>query len=185
MDSIFLAQVTQAATFTATHLMGEKGDGGSITGMLSFQNANSIIEDVIAEDQTSNFWYGSAIYRAPQKETFGWGASLSINRSTFSNISATYITPSFLADKTFLNDKLKTDARLSVNYISQVDDSKILLNFGLGAQYQFNKDNNLRLSSNIIQQFGSGDNGKRFFEAYINVTYGYKFRRSTKKKKKI
>lgn len=183
VDSIFLAQVTQAATFTATHMMGENGNGGSITGMLSFQNANSIIEDVITEDQKSNFWYGSMIYRAPQKETFGWGASLSVNRSTFSNITSTFITPSFLADKSFLNEKLKTDARLSVNYISQVDDSKVLLNFGLGAQYEINKDNNLRLSSNIIQQFGSGTNEKRFFEAYINVTYGYKFRRNGIKKK--
>ena len=185
VDSIFLAQVTQSATFTATHLMGEKGDGGSITGMVSFQNANSIIEDVISEDQQSNFWYASTIYRAPQKETFGWGTSLSVNRSSFSNITSTFITPSFLADKSFLNEKLKTDARLSVNYISQVDDSKVLLNFGLGAQYEINKDNNLRLSSNIVQQFGSGDNGKRFFEAYINVTYGYKFRRNGKKKEKI
>lgn len=184
VDSIFLAQVTQSATFTATHLMGEKGDGGSITGMLSFQNANSIIEDVIVEDQKSNFWYGSMIYRAPQKETFGWGTSLSINRSTFSNITSTYITPSFLADKSFLNEKLKMDGRLSVNYISQVSDSKVLLNFGLGAQYEINKDNNLRLSSNIIQQFGSGTNGQRFFEAYINVTYGYKFKRNGRNKKK-
>ncbi len=185
VDSIFLAQVTQSATFTATHMMGKKGDGGSITGMLSYQNANSIIEDVISEDQTSNFWYGSMIYRAAQKETFGWGASLSVNRSTFSNITSTFITPSFLADKSFLNEKLKTDARVSVNYISQVDDAKVLLNFGLGAQYEINKDNTLRLSSNIIQQFGSSDIGKRFFEAYINVTYGYKFRRIMKKKEKI
>lgn len=177
IDSVFLAQVTQSASLTATHFFGTNADNGSLTGLLSFQNANSIIEDVISEDQHSDFWYGSLIYRAPRNETFGWGTSLSFNRSSFADIVSTYITPSFLADKTFLNEKLVADARLSINYISQLENETVLLNLGLGARYKLNKDNDLGFSANIIQQFGSGDAIKQFFESYFNVTYGYRFKR--------
>ncbi len=177
VDSIFLAQVTQNASFTVTHLMGANADKGSLTGLLSFQNANSIIEDEISEDQRSDFWYGSLIYRAPRTGDFGWGTSLSVNRSSFSDIVSTYITPSFLADRTFLDEKLSTDARVSLNYITQLENKTVLFNLGLGARYKINKDNDLGFSANIIQQFGSGDAIKQFFESYFNVTYGYRFKR--------
>ncbi len=177
VDSIFLAQVTQTASYTTTHLMGNNGDKGSITGILSFQNASSIIEDEISEEQLSDFWYSSLMYRAPQSDNFGWGATISYNRSSFNDVVATYITPSLLVDKSFFDKKLTTDIRVGVNYISLNDTNSALLNFGLGATYQVNKDNTLSLSSNIIQQFGSGETIKGFFESYINLTYGYRFKR--------
>ena len=184
VDSIFLAQVTQAASFTATHFLAEKGNGGSITALLSFQNANSIVEDVISENQHSNFWYGSLLYQSPQSEDFGWGSSISVNRSTFSDIASTYITPSFFVNKTLLKKKFKSDARLSLNYIEQASNTIFLINLGAGGLYQLNKDNSFRLSANALQQFGSGDKEKQFLEVFLNVTYGYKFRRNGKKKEK-
>lgn len=183
VDSIFLAQVTQSASFTATHMMGEKGDEGSFTGLLSYQNANSIIEDEISQDQNSNFWYGSLLFRSSRKKDFGWGASLSVNRSTFDNIASTYITPSFLVDRSFFDEKLMADARFSVNYVSQLSANTLLLNFGLGLSYEINDDNTLSLTSNIIQQFGDKDMIKGFFESYINLTYGYKFKKEAFNKK--
>ena len=182
LDSIFLAQVTQSASFTTTHLMGGESKTGSLTGLISFQNANSIIDDLVATDQSSNFWYGSLIYRTIGESDFGWGTSLSINRSSFNNLISTYYTPSFLANYNLLEGRLVTDGRISINYIDQAIASTTLLNIGIGAKYDLNKDNNLRLSSNIIQQFGSTTNNGSFFEAFVNVTYGYRFRKNGFKK---
>ncbi len=183
VDSVFLAQVTQSSSFTATHMMGAKGDEGSLTGLISFQNANSIIEDEISQTQTSNFWYGSLMYRSARKENFSWGASLSANQSTFDDISTSYITPSFLVDRSFFKERLIANAQLSANYVSQEIANTLLLNFGLGATYEINDDNAISFSSNIIQQFGNKDVLKGFFESYINLTYAYKFKKEAFKKK--
>ena len=185
IDSIFLAQVTQTASLSATHLMGEKGDEGSLSALLSYQHANSIIEDEISEDQNSDFWYAAVIYRAAQKEHFGWGTSLSMNRSSFDNIASTYITPSFLADYSLLDGKLKMDSNLSFNYITQADNQTMLLNLGLGTNYAPHPSHHFRLSANIIQQFGSGEAIKGFFESYINLSYGYKFKSGQASKKRL
>jgi len=183
VDSVFLAQVTQSTSFTATHLMGAKGDEGSFTGLLSFQNANSIVDDEIVQNQTSNFWYGSLLYRSAQKENYGWGASLNFNQTVFNGLATQYLTPSLLFDRNFFNERLVANARLSANYVSQEIANTVLLNFGLGATFELNDDNALSFSSNIIQQFGSKDVLKGFFESYINLTYSYKFKKEAFKKK--
>ena len=182
VDSIFLAQLTQTASFSSTYIMGTKSNPASLSLILSQQSANSVFNDDVQEDSKSEFFNGSLVFTQQIKEKdLRFISSINLNKAAFNQLQTLTFSPTIGLRKQFLNRQLNTDIRLTFNTIYMDGAlSNTVWNLGLGTDYQFWKDHSLGLTTSFIRRTSRKGGLQQFNELYGRVLYGYRF--SSKKR---
>lgn len=176
VDSLILAQVTQSASFTTSLTRGTAKEPGVWSLSLTQQSANSILNDEVQNDSKSNFFITSLFYSKTRPEgLWNWSAGVSWNLTELAGRQMNMLSPSVGAGKSFMDDRLRTNARLSYNTIFTEDAADAsAINFNLGANYSIKGGHALGLESSLINRSGQDD----FLELYARVFYAYLFNQS-------
>ncbi len=177
VDSIFLAQVTQNASFSANYNMGkENGNPSSITLILSHQTANSIENDIVLL-QTTRFYNGNLIYnyRFINKD-MTIGASFNGNNSIVPMSNTLAIAPAVSLYKGFFEQKLQTTFQTSYSFVyTNSLASAQVLNFGVGVNYNFLKNHVVSLNTALTNRFPAGTVLSNFIESSGTLAYFFRF----------
>ncbi len=110
VDSIILVQTNQSANVNVIYNIAASKERKSILmGNLSYQNANSIVNDEVQEDQNTTFVTGQVSYVfGLESDGIEMTTSLLVNSGQFSAATLLTIAPSFSIQKSFLADKIQT-----------------------------------------------------------------------------
>lgn len=176
VDSIILAQTTQTANGSVTYHLRDKDNPASISLVLTQQQANSIIDDVVQPDAKSNFFNGSLVYAASRPaRDLRFSASLNANQTQLANFDNFVLTPTLGIAKGYFNRQLQLNARIAYNQVfAEAGDSGVL-NVGFGSSWSVKKAHTLSLNTNLINR--SADTGG-FTEWYGQLMYNYNFTRN-------
>lgn len=177
VDSLILAQTTQAGNAVATYNISSRENPSSLTLVLSYQQANSIVDDVIQDDAKSQFFNGSLMYSKTQSlQDLRFTAALNYNQTELSMLNNSTISPTIGITKGFYERKLQTTFRSTYNLISsQNRGNSNVLNLTLGATYLYQEDHSFSFSTSFINRTGGGQEFPSFSEWYGRLAYGYRF----------
>ncbi len=178
VDSIILAQATQTASFSALrHLNTGNERPSSISFFLTYQRANSIVDDVVQPDAESRFLNGSLIYAySITDRDLRLSAALNVNQTQLVNLDNFVLAPTLGITKGFLNKRLQTNFRLAYNQIFQkVGDNSNVINLSLGSTWQLNKEHMLGFNTTLLNRSSGGQTNTGFLEWYGQLMYGYRF----------
>ena len=183
VDSLFLAQLTQAVTFSSTYQLSPTYNPASLTFVYSHQSANSVQDDIVIQDAESRFNNASIIYNQRFTESdFNWTASFNYNTSTFGEINTTTLSPSLMLNKRFFNQRLNSSLRLTFNSVNIQDgDNSTVLNLGWSNSWEVAERQNIGVSLIYINRNGSQGLGD-FSEFYGRIQYNYQFNTSIGRK---
>ena len=177
VDSILLAQLTQTANLVTTYNIRTRENPSALTLVLSYQKANSIVDDIVQEDANSRFFNGSLMYSFTQSANdLRFTAALNYNQTELSQFDNTTISPTLGITKGFWERKLQTSLRTTYNLVSRNGSSNTqVLNFTIGATYLFLEDHTFSLSTSLIRRNSSLQEFPSFTEWYGRLAYGYRF----------
>ncbi|MEL7246811.1 MAG: hypothetical protein AAFO03_00270 [Bacteroidota bacterium] len=178
VDSILLAQTTNTGNLTSTYnLASDETRTSSITMILSYQQARSIIDDVVQEDADSRFFNGSLMYTTNLTEQdLRFTAALNYNQTELELFNNNTISPTVAVSKGFLERQLQTQLRATYNLVSQDSGpNSNVLNLTVGASYNFLEDHNISFTNSFINRSSSSDDIPNFSEWYGRISYGYRF----------
>ncbi|MEO0725488.1 MAG: hypothetical protein AAFZ63_13170 [Bacteroidota bacterium] len=178
VDSILLAQTTNTGNLTSTYnLTSDETRTSSITMILSYQQARSIIDDVVQEDADSRFFNGSLMYTTNLTEQdLRFTAALNYNQTELELFNNNTISPTVAVSKGFLERQLQTQLRATYNLVSQDSGpNSNVLNLTVGASYNFLEDHNISFTNSFINRSSSSDDIPNFSEWYGRISYGYRF----------
>ncbi len=177
VDSILLAQVTQTANLVSTYNLSPEGNPSSITLVLSYQRANSIIDEVVQDDAKSRFFNGSLMYTVQQTDIdLRFTAALNYNQTELSQFDNNTISPTLGITKGFFERKLQTLLRATFNRVSrQGGDGSNVFNLTLGANYNFLEDHSFNFRTSLINRSSAAQDIPDFTEWYGLISYGYRF----------
>ena len=182
IDSIILAQTTETFSLALTYNLGSKNTPQTISLTGTYQEANSIQDDIILADRTSEF-INSAImytYMKPASE-LRFSAILNYNLTNIGEFRNTVIAPTIGVNKGLLQRKLLLDTRFSYNQIFTGNGtSTSALNAYGGVTYQFSKVSLTTFSINWIQR-SSNEVLSGFSELFGQIAYSYRFQREVKR----
>lgn len=174
VDSIFLSQLTQTANLSATYQLNESN---SITLMGSYQTANSIVEDMIQEEELTTFYNALMLYNLQLAESgFSLNASLNYNQTELSFGKTTTMSPSLGITKNFAEQKLRTNLRSTYSSISQPNgqDNSVLTILG-GLSYNFFSSHTLSSRLYWIKRLNDTEMLPSFSEFRGGLSYGFQF----------
>ncbi len=177
IDSIFLAQVTQAASFVTNYQIRETLNPSSISLMFNYQTANSIENDVVVEDAKSKF------YNTVLSYNYKWDlpdvsltTSLSYNKSDFALINTTTLSSTVSLAKSFAQKKLNAGFRTTFSNVSMdASGADRVFALGLHGNYQLPHNQGLSASINFLRRSGSIADRPSFSEIYGDIRYIYQF----------
>lgn len=178
VDSIILAQATQTASLTAIHHLNNGNERpSSLSFFLTYQRANSIVDDVVQPDAESRFLNASLIYAyAITDQDLRLSLALNANQTQLVNADNFVLAPTLGLTKGFLNKRLQTNLRLAYNQIFQkIGDNSAVLNLSLGSSWQLTKAHTLGFSTTLLNRSAGGQNNDGFLEWYGQLMYGYRF----------
>ena len=178
VDSIILAQATQTASFSAIHYLNNGNERpSSLSFFLTYQAANSIVDDVVQSDAESRFLNGSLIYAySVTDQDLRLSVALNANQTQLVNVDNFVLAPTLGITKGFLNKRLQTNLRLAYNQIFQkIGDNSAVINLSLGSSWQLNKAHTLGFNTTLLNRSASGQTNDGFLEWYGQLMYGYRF----------
>ncbi|MEL6922618.1 MAG: hypothetical protein AAFO94_01130 [Bacteroidota bacterium] len=183
VDSIFLAQINENATFGASLVVG-KEKNGTLSIMLAYQNANALENDELlpgaSDFYNANFGY-SHQFKGIGLQAYG---ALNVSRLLSDDFDNWNVGPTVSLSKSWLDKKLSTQLSSSWTGVWQQWNLKNnILNLQLGASYQMLKDHQLSfrfslINRKVLQNIGS----PQFTEGIASLNYGYTFSQSAKRK---
>jgi hypothetical protein len=119
IDSIILVQSNRNASLNATYQLGAgERQQSTLNFMLAYQNASSIENEVIRQDQINSYLFGNLNHTYSNAEK-GWNstASLLINYGMVPQLTMLTIAPSFTLGKKVLKDKGNISSSLTYSTI--------------------------------------------------------------------
>lgn len=174
VDSIFLSQLTQTANLSATYQIKE---GSSLMLMGSYQTANSIVEDMIQEEELTTFYNALILYNIQLAESgFSLNASLNYNQTELSFGNTTTLSPSLGLTKSFAEQRLRTNFRSTYNRIQQENgqNNSVLTLLG-GLSYNFITGHTLSSRLYWIKRLNTTEMLPAFSEFRGSLAYGFQF----------
>lgn len=174
VDSIFLSQLTQTANLSATYQVNE---GSSLTLMGSYQTANSIVEDIIQEEELTTFYNALILYNFQLAESgFSLNASFNYNQTELSFGQTTTFSPSLGIAKNFAEQHLRTNFRSTFNRIRQGNgqDNNVITLLG-GLSYNFISGHTLSSRIYWIKRLNNTEMLPAFSEFRGGLAYGFQF----------
>lgn len=178
VDSILLAQTTNTGNLVGTrNLSTDRTRPSSITVMLSYQQAKSIIDEVVQPDADSRFFNGSLMYTTNDTERdLRFTAAVNYNQTELSQFDNNTVSPTLAISKGFLERQLQTQFRATYNWVSQENGpASNVLNLTVGASYNFLEDHNISFTNSFINRTSSSNDISDFSEWYGRISYGYRF----------
>jgi len=177
VDSIFLAQVTQSASFVTNYQIHQEFNPSSVSFMFNYQTANSIENDIVVEDAKSKFYNAIVSYNhkwdLPDLTMTG---SLSLNQSDFALLSTRTVSTTAGLQKNFAEKKFQAGFRTTYSNISMDDTgADRVLSFGLNSNFQLPRNQGLSASINVLRRTGNIADRPSFTEVYGDVRYTYRF----------
>lgn len=141
-DSLSLSLVNQNVSFSFNHISGEKKNN-IITGMIAYQNSNSIQNDEVLENQTNdNIMAHLNFSKIIIDKNLKLTAGLLMNKNVNVINDLLTISPSLGIGKTFLDKKLDINSSLSwVNiysdntFLNRIVQPRILINYRIDKKY--------------------------------------------------
>jgi len=177
VDSIFLAQLTQSASFVTNYQIREKFNPSSVSLMFNYQTANSIENDVVIEDAKSKFY--NAIVSFNQKwdlPALSLTSSLSLNQSDFALVGTTTLSTTVALSKTFAKPKLNAGVRTTFSNITMdASGADRVLAFGLHGNLELPRNQGLSATLNLLRRSGTIADRPSFTEVYGDIRYTYQF----------
>lgn len=174
VDSIFLSQLTQTANLSATYQVNE---GSSLTLIGSYQTANSIVEDIIQEEELTTFYNALILYNFQLAESgFSLNASLNYNQTELSFGKTTTFSPSLGIMKNFSEQRLRTNFRTTFNRIQQGNgqENRVITLLG-GLSYNFLSGHTLSSRLYWIKRLNNTEMLPAFNEFRGSLAYGFRF----------
>lgn len=174
IDSVFLSQLTQTAGLSATYQLQE---GRSLTFIGSYQTANSIVEDMVREEELTTFYNAMLLYNMQLAESgFSLNASFNFNQTELALGSTQTLSPSLGITKNFAEQKLRTDLRSTFNRIRQGDNqtNSVLTLLG-GLSYSLVSGHTLSSRLYWIKRLNDTEMLPAFSEFRGGLTYGFQF----------
>lgn len=178
VDSIILSQVNQNASINCSYITGEEKNA-LFSLLLSYQNANSIENDVVIESQVVSTYTANLTHSYTFVDPkLVLSASFLAHYSKIPNISIFSLAPTLAASKAFLDNQLKLT--LSNSYVianTNGINSNNIITSQLSAKYQFFKKHSLDLSASIVNQNVKSELAAtpNFTEMRGKLTYGFTF----------
>lgn len=172
VDSILLAQTTQTSNFVTNYQIGTEERPASLTLVLTYQEANNIVEDAVDPNAQSKFFNNSFLYSTSwPKSHIQFNAGINYNQTNLTdNINRTLALNSGIS-KSWLEGKLRANLRTSLNRVFFKGNNNNIFNISTGASYNFKSGHQLNFNATILNR--SGDN--QFTEFYGQLGYGYTF----------
>ncbi len=176
VDSLILVQSNRNASLNATYNWEPvKKKQSTLNFMLAYQNANSIENEKVRQDQTSSYIFGNLNHSYSNSET-GWNsnASLLINYGTVPQWNMLTIAPGFTLSKKVLKDKGNISAALTYSTI-RINGSpgNRLFNLRLTGSTKIMERHQLNINFSFVNNNGKTEiNGYRAFRE-ISGTVGY------------
>ncbi len=182
VDSIILAQTTETANSAITYQLPNKDKPASLSLVLTAQQANSIIDDVVRPDARSRFFNGSLVYAlAMPARDLRLNATLNANHTQLVGFDNFVLSPTLGLVKGYLQRRLQLNARAAYNYIFSQDGSRNgVLNLGLGSSLLMYKVHTLSLNTTFIHRSAGGAGVEGFNEWYGQLMYHYNFTRNVR-----
>lgn len=178
VDSILLAQTTNTANLTSTYnLSADRERTSSLTMILSYQQARSIIDEVVQDDADSRFFNGSLMYTVNiTEQDLRFTTAVNYNQTELEQFNNNTVSPTVAITKGFLDRQLQTQLRATYNWVSQdAGPSSNVLNLTLGASYSFLEDHSISFTNSFINRTSSSNDIPDFSEWYGRISYGYRF----------
>ncbi len=178
IDSLFLAQLTQSASFSAAYKVGQEYNPSSLSAVYSYQNANSIKNDEVIADAEAIFSNVILIFSQQLTDAnMNWSASFNYNNSNFAGNSTNTFSPTGTISKSFFNNQWNNTFRCTYNHVMvESGNTSQVVNLSLVSGWNIAKNQNLNLSISYINRANSGGQGVGdFSEVYGNVRYSYSF----------
>jgi len=179
VDSIILVQTNQSANLSVSYLAGkEKSD--VFTGMFSYQQSNSIENDVINKDQTTSYYMGLlAFNKSLAAQKMNLSASIMGNYGIIPNIRLLTIAPSFNISKSLLEDKMNLSGNVSLSGVwSNGKNTNTILTLQSNTSYRLFEKHQLSVQLSWVDSkqnaVGTGMS-EAFSEFTGGLTYGLNF----------
>jgi len=178
LDSIVLALVNQSLNFGFNLIKGEEKNQ-TFSGMLNYQQSNTIENDIVNDNQTNSNLMGNLAYSYQflhSVTTVSGSFLANFNNSAFTDLTS--LTPTISLSKGFYDKKLTLSSALSYVYIlrdNEYFNSVVHPTFSLS--YKLKKKHTLRLHSSYIIRNVNTDlsNASEFQEMISRLDYRYKF----------
>ncbi len=106
LDSLYLVS-TQSQSGTTIQYSWGAAQESSILGMIQYQKGNTIVNDVIRQDQT-NFLFAQTSYNYRAGKVWSLNAGLQYTQNSLQDLRQNTIGPSVQYQRSFLDDKLKS-----------------------------------------------------------------------------
>lgn len=178
VDSIILAQATQTASFSAVHYLNTGNERpSSLSFFVTYQRANSIVDDVVQDNAASRFLNGSLIYAySITDRDLRLSAALNVNQTQLVNLDNLVLAPTLGITKGFLNKRLQTNLRIAYNQVFQkIGEDNAVINLSLGSNWQLTKAHMLGFNTTLLNRSAGGQTDDGFLEWYGQLMYGYRF----------
>ena len=148
--------------------------------MFSYQQSNSIENDVINKDQTTTYYMGVlAFNRSLTAQKMNLSASLMGNYGVIPNIKLLTIAPSFNISKSLLEDKMNLSANVSLSGVwSNGSNTNTILTLQSNTSYRLLEKHQLSLQLSWVdsKQNAVGQGLSEAFSEFTGgVTYGLNF----------
>lgn len=177
VDSIFLAQLTQSASFVTNYQIHQEFNPSSISFMFNYQTANSIENDIVVEDAKSKFYNAMLSYNHKwDLPALNFTSSVSLNQSDFAFVSTRTFSTTVGLQKSFSQNKVQAGIRTTFSNITMdASGADRVLSLGLNGNFQLPYNQGLSASLNILRRAGNIADRPSFTELYGDIRYTYQF----------
>lgn len=175
VDSIVIVQTNHTASASVSYLLNPTG-GSVLTGMISYQQANDIRNDVIDRNQTNRFAMAMVAYAyQPQESVHRLTASLLATTNRTSNVDLWIVGPSLAYQTKVLGERLELGSSLAYSLVRNrtTRQSSPTLRCQLQAGTELGEHQQLNLQCSYVRV--GGDVGVAFDEVQLSMGYGYQF----------
>ncbi|KAA3630548.1 MAG: hypothetical protein DWQ02_17935, partial [Bacteroidetes bacterium] len=180
VDSLHLVQTNKQASLNATYqLSQQKNRPSSISFIGSYQQSNSIENEVINKDQLTNFLMGNISYVFSNRESgLNLNASFLINQMTTSQLKTMTLAPGFSITKKVLNDSGNIGLTISYSdvFLNSKHGSRIF-NLRINGSIKVYQKHNVKMGIGLVKNWSSSplSNYHSFQEFTGTVGYGWSF----------
>lgn len=177
LDSIKLVLVNQQLNISGNHRLDEEGHS-SLQAQLSMQQANSIQNEEVQDDQRNSYYLGQLSYLQQMgARPITLSSSLLVNSYKSNQIQHTGITPSIAVVIPFQKNKIKWTNTCSYHYQKAIDfPNSQVFNWQQGLSIKWNKKQQLRMQASLIIRSNANSSlPPSFVETRCRLSYGWRF----------
>ena len=178
VDSVSLALINQNANLAVSYALG-KEKKAMLTTMVSYQKANSIVNEELLMDQNSDFVTGSVMYAYSFSDIkLNLAAGVMANYSVLTSLETFFYAPNVSISKNFLEDQLTSSVSLAYSsiYLNNVLGNKVF-NIRAQSSYKFLESHNVGLTLGLSKNNATNTGNNNSFSEFIgSLRYSYNFK---------